>query len=131
MPSVRTAVWSCIRPGRNAPAHRVRPSSSVMTVAFFVFCFFLPETNARRPGLARARAPDLHFRAVEPQFDAAGGGVGEHVGQGAQPDAGLAGHGEPAGGQQRPDLPDRAGDRWTGRTPYSSASAACGSWNRR
>jgi hypothetical protein len=25
MPSVLTAVWSCIRPGRTAPAHRVRP----------------------------------------------------------------------------------------------------------
>ena len=56
MPSVRTAVWSCIRPGRNAPAHRVRPFSSVITVAFFVFIFFLPDTNARRPGLpARGR----------------------------------------------------------------------------
>src|SRR5690242_21553773 len=39
-----------MRPGRNAPAHRVRPFSSVMTVAFLVFCLFLPETNARRPG---------------------------------------------------------------------------------
>ena len=56
MPSVFTAVWSCMRPGRNAPAHRVRPSGSVMTVAFLVFCFFLPDTNARRPGLpARGR----------------------------------------------------------------------------
>ena len=56
MPSVRTAVWSCMRPGRNAPAHRVRPCPSVTTVAFFVFIFFLPETNARRPGLpARGR----------------------------------------------------------------------------
>ena len=51
MPSVRTAVWSCMRPGRDAPAHRVRPFSSVMTVAFLVFIFFLPDTNALRPGL--------------------------------------------------------------------------------
>ena len=56
MPSVRTAVWSCMRPGRNAPAHRVRPSPSVTTVAFLVFIFFFPETNAFRPGLlARGR----------------------------------------------------------------------------
>lgn len=56
MPSVRRAVWSCMRPGRNAPAHTVRPFSSVATVALMVFCFFLPETKARRPGLP-ARGP--------------------------------------------------------------------------
>jgi len=39
-----------------------------------------------------------------------GGGVGEHIGQGAQPHPGLAGHREAARGQQRPDLADRAGD---------------------
>lgn len=48
--SVRTAVWSCMRPGRNAPAQKVRPCSSVTTVAFLVF-IFLPDTKARRPGL--------------------------------------------------------------------------------
>lgn len=47
---------SCMRPGRKAPAHSVRPCPSVMTVAFLVFCFFLPETKARRPGVfARGR----------------------------------------------------------------------------
>ena len=61
-------------------------------------------------GLVRAGAPDLHFRAVEAQFDALGGGVGEDVGQGAQPQAGAAGHGEPAGREQRADLMDCAGD---------------------
>ena len=61
-------------------------------------------------GLARAGAPDLHFGAVHSQLDALGGGIGEHVGQGAQPHAGLSGHGEPAGREQRPDLLDRAGD---------------------
>lgn len=74
-----------------------------------VFIFFLPETNALRPGLP-ALGGDLHFGAVDPQFRAVGGGVGEHVGQGAQPQAGTAGHGEPAGGDQRADLGDRAGD---------------------
>lgn len=51
MPSVFTTVWSCIRPGRNAPAHRVRPCSSVTTVAFWAFWRIFPETTARRPGL--------------------------------------------------------------------------------
>src|SRR5205085_8614028 len=50
MPSVRTAVWSCCRPGRIAPAQRGRPRASEATVALIVFCFFLPETYARRPG---------------------------------------------------------------------------------
>ena len=39
-----------------------------------------------------------------------GGGVGEHVGQGAQPQARAAGHGEPAGREERADLADRPGD---------------------
>ncbi|KOV92266.1 hypothetical protein ADL04_30860 [Streptomyces sp. NRRL B-3648] len=38
-----------IRPGRRASVHNVRPRQSAMTVALMVFCFFLPETNARRP----------------------------------------------------------------------------------
>ncbi|HVB41472.1 MAG TPA: hypothetical protein VNF47_02045 [Streptosporangiaceae bacterium] len=34
----------------------MRPFSSLTTAAFLVFCFILPETNARRPGLfARGR----------------------------------------------------------------------------
>ena len=37
------------------------------------------------------------------------GGVGEHVGHGLEPLSFR--DGEPAGGQQRPDLPHRAGDR--------------------
>ena len=49
-----------------------------------VFCFFLPETNARRPE-ARLRAADLDLAAVGPQPDAAGGGVGEYVRQRVQP----------------------------------------------
>jgi hypothetical protein len=43
------AEWG-IRPGRTAPVHSVRPASSLITVAFFVFCLRLPETKARRPG---------------------------------------------------------------------------------
>ena len=109
MPSVRSAVTSCIRPGRNAPSHSSRPSPSLTAVALMVFCFFLPDTNARRPGRP-AGAGDLHLGAVDPQRHALGGGVGEHIGQRAQPQPGLAGHREPAGGQQRPDLSYRAGD---------------------
>jgi hypothetical protein len=56
MPSVRTAVASCMRLGRVAPAHSIRPSPSPTTVGFIVFCFFLPDTNALRPArLARGR----------------------------------------------------------------------------
>ncbi len=50
MPSVRTAVASCIRPGRNARARSIRPPSSLITAGLIVFCFFFPDTNARRPG---------------------------------------------------------------------------------
>jgi hypothetical protein len=56
MPSVLTAVWSCTRPGRTAPVQIGRPRSSEARVALIVFCFFLPDTDARRPGrLARGR----------------------------------------------------------------------------
>jgi hypothetical protein len=42
-----------------------------------VFCFFLPDTNARQPGRLA-----LGLGAVDAYLDAFGGGVGEHVGQG-------------------------------------------------
>lgn len=50
MPSVRTAVTSCMRPGRVAPHHRMPPWPSLATVVLMVFCFSLPEMNALRPG---------------------------------------------------------------------------------
>src|SRR5215470_2162276 len=46
----RVALWSCIRPGRVAPDHRVRPWPSLIMVVLMVFCLRLPETNTRRPG---------------------------------------------------------------------------------
>ncbi len=61
------------------------------------------------PGAARRGAADLDLAAVEPQRDPAGGGVGEHVGERAEPPA-LGGGVSPAG-QQRPDLPHGAGHR--------------------
>ena len=57
MPSVRSAVTSCIRPGRSAPSHSRRPRPSLITVDLIVFCFFLPDTNARRPGRFAAGRP--------------------------------------------------------------------------
>jgi hypothetical protein len=94
------------RPGPQGAAFLIGDHGGLLRV------HLLLARHERAPSrLARARAPDLYFRAVEPQRDAAGGGIGEHVSQGPQPDAGLSGHGEPAGGQQRPDLADRAGDR--------------------
>ncbi len=50
LPSVLAAVWSCIRPGRKAPSHKVRPRPPLILVNLMVFCFFFPDTNARRPG---------------------------------------------------------------------------------
>jgi hypothetical protein len=52
----------------------------------------------------------LGLGAIQAQLDAAGGGVGEHVGQGVQAQAGLAGDREATGGKQRPDLVDGTGD---------------------
>ena len=69
----------------------------------------MPETNAFRPGQARGAA-DLDFRAVDAELDAAGGGVGEDVGEGAEPQARAVRDGEPAGCEQRADLMDGAGD---------------------
>ena len=65
------------------------------TVAFLVFIFFLPETNARRPGLlARGRRTCTSVPSIR-SFDALGGGVGEDVRQGAQPQAGRPGTANP------------------------------------
>ncbi|MGE5287304.1 MAG: hypothetical protein ACM3ML_08905, partial [Micromonosporaceae bacterium] len=36
--------------GRNAPSQTVRPRAPLTFVNLRVFCFFLPDTNARRPG---------------------------------------------------------------------------------
>src|SRR5205814_10407374 len=67
--------------------------------------------DARPPArLVRPRAAYLHFGAVDPEFGAVGGGVGEDVGEGAQPQVRAVRDGEPAGGEQRADLGDRAGD---------------------
>ena len=109
MPSVRSAVWSCIRPGRNVTSARVRPRSSLILVNLMVFCFFLPDTNARRPGRPAFGRRTWISLPSGPQPDAAGGGVGEYVRQRVQPGAGRGGITPP--GQQRADLAHGAGDR--------------------
>jgi hypothetical protein len=37
-----------------APHHRVRPCPSLIVVVLMVFCFFFPDTKARRPGWCAA-----------------------------------------------------------------------------
>ena len=110
MPSVRTAVTSCMRPGRNAPSHSSRPAPSLMAVDLIGVLLLLAGHKRPPPGPVRGGPADLHLGAVDPQLHTFGGGVGEHIGQRAQPQARLAGYREPAGGQQWPDLPDRPGD---------------------
>ena len=55
MPSVRTAVWSCIRPGRTRWPTGCA-FSSAMTVAFFAFCFLLPTRTRGGPACPHAGA---------------------------------------------------------------------------
>jgi hypothetical protein len=99
-----------MRPGRNAPGPQGAALPAGDDGGLLGVHFLLARDEGAPAGLVRAGAPDLHFGAINPQFDAADGGIGEHVGQGAQPHAGLAGHGEPAGREQRADLADRPGD---------------------
>ena len=70
IPSVRSAATSCIRPGRNAPSHSSRPWPSLTAVDSMVFCFFLPDTNARRPGRPRWGPAHRHLRAIDPELHA-------------------------------------------------------------
>lgn len=46
MPPVRTAVWSCIQPGRMALENRLQPCPSLIVVVLIALCLRLPETNA-------------------------------------------------------------------------------------
>ncbi|MEU0213367.1 hypothetical protein ABZ235_29715 [Streptomyces canus] len=100
-----------MRPGRNAPAHKVRPFSSVTTVVFLVFCRIFPETNARRPGLPAPRTAHPDVRTIQPQLDALSRGIAEDIRQRAKPHVGTAWHGEATGSQERADLVDGPGDR--------------------
>ena len=94
--------------GRICTSARVRPRSSLILVNLMVFCFFLPETNARRPGRP-AFGGRTWISLPSSRPDAAGGGVGEYVRQRVQPQAGRGGITPP--GQQRADLAHGAGDR--------------------
>jgi hypothetical protein len=81
-----------------------------MVVALMVFCFAFPGDERPPSDPVGPRPPDLGLGGVNANLNALGGGVGEHVRQGFEPHAGLAGDGKPARGQQRPDLMDRTGD---------------------
>src|SRR6266545_2141252 len=75
MPSVVTAVWSCIRPGRTAPAHRVRPPTvgdggGLDRVLLALAGYKRPPAGPVGPGPA-----DLGLGAVDAQLDPVGGGV--------------------------------------------------------
>ena len=92
MPSVLRAVWSCIRPGRTAPLHSVRPAWSLQVVVLIVFCLRLPDTNPRRPTRwARGLLTWVwvaSMRTCTPQPPRS-----EHIRQRLQPHARLAGDG--------------------------------------
>jgi hypothetical protein len=100
-----------MRPGRVAPAPQ-QAASFVADDGGLAGVLFLLAGHKRPPaGSVGFRSADLDLGAVDAQFDAFGGSVGEHVGQGPQAQAGCAWYSEPAGGQQRADLTDRPGDR--------------------
>jgi hypothetical protein len=77
---------------------------------------FLPGHERAAAGPVRPGPADLDLGAVDAQVHAFGGGVGEHVGQRAQPQPGRAGNGEAPRGEQWPDLTDGTGD---GRAVYA------------
>jgi hypothetical protein len=68
MPSVRTVVASCIRPGRNAPAYSIGPLSSLITVDLIVFSFFFPDTNAKPPNPSQ-RPQAGHLQRMTARLD--------------------------------------------------------------
>src|SRR5262249_49139921 len=70
--------------------------------------FLLAGDERSTAGSVRRGSADLDLGTVQPNYEALGGGVGQHVGQSVQAYSG--GGGEPAAGQQREDLADRGGD---------------------
>jgi len=98
-----------------ARAHRTKPQQPAGTVADrgrFDRVLLLPARDERAPsGPPCLGTADLHLGAVDAECDTFGRSVGEHVGQGAQPQLGLARHGEPSLRHQWPDLMDGPGDR--------------------
>jgi hypothetical protein len=102
MPSVRIAVWSCIRPGRTAPQAASLPVADGDGLARVLLA--LAGDEGGPSGASGRRPADLGSGAVDAQCDVSGLRAGEHVGQGAQAQAWSLRDGEPASGQQRPDL---------------------------
>lgn len=75
-----------------------------------MFCFSLPETNARRPPRPAGGRAFLDLGGVRPRLDALGLGVCEHIRQGPQPQAGPVRDRASPLGQQPSYLADRTGD---------------------
>ena len=107
MPSVRTAVWSCWRPGADGAGPQ-RSAVGVGGDGGFDGVLFLLAGHERPPAGPVGSGPaDLDLGAVQPDGDSFGGGVGEHVGQGVQALSGRCGE-APVGQQGR-----SGGSRWT------------------
>ena len=65
-----------------------------MVVVWIVFCLRL-RTQGPPAGPVGPGPADLGLGAVDAQLDPVGGGVGDHVGQGAQPHPGQPGTAKP------------------------------------
>ena len=100
-----------MRPGRIAPSPQGPAPAIADGRGLDRVLLLLAGHERAAAGPVRLWAPDLHLGAVDAQVHALGRGIGEHVGQRAQPQPGLAGHGEATRRQQRPDLTDGPGDR--------------------
>ena len=77
-------------------------------MALIVFCFLFAGHERPPAGSVGLGPADLDLGAVQAHGQPFGGGVGEQIGQGVQPDPGRGG--EAPVGQQRTDLADRGGD---------------------
>jgi hypothetical protein len=95
MPSVLTAVWSCTRPGRTAPAHRVRPLAVADHGGLEGVLLALAGDQRAPAGSVGAGPADLALGAVDAQLHAVGRRVGDHIRQRRQPQRGWPGTAKP------------------------------------
>jgi hypothetical protein len=75
----------------------VRSASSLITVAFWVFCSRLPGDENPPAGPVRPRAAHWDLGPVDPKHYAVRLGIGQDIGQGVQPQPGLAWDSKSAG----------------------------------
>lgn len=130
MPSVRTAVASCIRPG----AHRVGPQRAPPVVGHDggLHGVLLLLVRGERPSAASVHtgSAHLHLDCVQLQFNIFGPGVGENVPQRAQTHPWTVRGRVSALGQQGADLTNGTGEVERS-VPNSSPRTVCGrSWRR-